>query len=74
MKTGVKILVFIVAAIVIMVAFATLKQSLHEQGKPAAVNWIGTTVIVILFYIMFNTFGKSKKKNNDKNDDIQLKK
>ena len=74
MKTVVKILVFIVAAIFIIIAFATLKQSLHDQGKPAAVNWIGSTVILILFYIMFNTFGNSKNKSNDKNDEIQLKK
>ena len=73
MKKGVKIVVFIIAALVIMVVFASIKQSLHNAGQPAAVNWIGMGIIVVLYYIMFGNFGKSKK-SDDKSDDIQLKK
>lgn len=74
MKKSVKIVVFAVTCITIMIVFSSMKQSLKASGQPAAIMWIGVAIIMVLYYIMFGSFGKIQSKQKDKNDDIQLRK
>lgn len=74
MKKSVKIIVFAITCIFIMIVFSSMKQSLKASGQPAAIMWIGTAIIMVLYYVMFGSFGKVHSKQKDKNDDIQLKK
>ena len=68
MKTTVKIIVFVVAAIIIWIIFAITKSSLHNAGKPAPIMWIASGIIFILIMVLFRS--KSDNSKSDKDDVI----
>jgi amino acid transporter len=72
MKTFVKVLVFLISAAVILVLFVILKMYLHSQGIYIATSWMIIPVISILYFVMFHL--QKRKKEDNKNDDIQLNK